>query len=81
MLVTLNGTLVSDSSTRDYVAQVTGNGSGGSSIATGWRLIQIPLGTLQAGTHTLTIGGYNNKKNSSAERTTVLVDDVSVVAP
>jgi hypothetical protein len=66
----------------DYAAQITGNGNGGSTITTGWQVFQISLGTLPAGTHTLVLGGYNNKKTTSTERTTILVDDVSVsVAP
>ena len=28
--------------------------------------------------HTLTIGGYNNQKNSKSELTTILIDDVTV---
>ena len=47
----------------DYVAQLNGNGNGGSAITTGWRTVTIPLGTLPSGTHTLVLGGYNNKKD------------------
>jgi hypothetical protein len=64
-----------------YVAQVAGNGNGGSAVGTGWRLFETSLGTLPAGTHTLILGGYNNKKNGSSERTTILIDDVSVTVP
>jgi hypothetical protein len=79
MLASMDGTLVG-TSPADYVAQVVGNGNGGSSVTTGWRLFQKTLGTLPAGTHTLILGGYNNKKNSESERTTILIDDVSVTA-
>ena len=66
----------------DYAAQIAGNGNGGAAITTGWQLFQIPLGTLPAGTHTLVLGGYNNHKTTSTERTTIVLDDVSVtVAP
>jgi hypothetical protein len=65
-------------SPNDYVAQVAGNGNGGAAIATGWQLVTIPLGTLPAGSHTLTIGGYNSQKNSRSEMTTILIDDVTV---
>ena len=64
----------------DYVAALTGNGNGGASIGTGWQLFQVSLGVLPAGTHTLTLGGYNSKKTSTSELTTVLIDDVSVAA-
>ena len=79
VLASLNGTL-KGVSPNDYVAQLAGNGNGGAAIATGWQLVTIPLGTLPAGTHTLTLGGYNNKKDSKSELTTILIDDV-VVAP
>ena len=62
----------------DYVAQLSGDGNGGSAITTGWRTVTISLGTLSAGTHTLVLGGYNNKKDSATEATTILIDDVSV---
>ena len=66
VLASINGTLVG-TSPADYIAQVVGNGNGGSSIGTGWRLFQKSLGTLPAGTHTVILGGYNNKKNSSTD--------------
>ena len=62
----------------DNIAQIAGNGNGGAAITTGWVLIEIPLGTLPAGTHTVTLGGYNNKKNGKSELTTILIDDVVV---
>lgn len=62
----------------DYVARIVGNGNGGSAQTTGWQLFQVNLGTLAAGTHTLTIGGYNNKKTFPDEITDVLIDDVVV---
>ena len=60
----------------DYLAQIVGDGNGGSARTTGWRLFQVDLGTLAAGTHTLVIGGYNNKKTYNDESTTILIDDV-----
>lgn len=78
VLASINGVLRSPGP-GDYLAQVTGNGNGGSAITTGWQLITLDLGVLPAGTHTLTLGGFNNKKNSSSERTTILIDDVTVV--
>ena len=62
----------------DYIAQITGNGNGGSSESTGWVLFTLNLGTLDPGNHTLTIGGYNNKKTYNNESTEVLIDDVLV---
>jgi hypothetical protein len=74
MLVSVNGLLYGQAP-NDYVAQVAGNGSGGSKVTTGWRSFQVTL-TLVAGNHTLIIGAYNNKKNSTNESTTALIDDV-----
>jgi hypothetical protein len=78
VLASVNGALVAVPP-GDFVAQVAGDGNGGAAITTGWRLVEIVLGTLPAGTHTLTLGGYNNKKTGTSERTTVLIDDVSLV--
>jgi len=76
-LLSIDGTLKS-ATTNDYLAQVVGNGNGGTNITTGWQQVTVNLGTLSSGTHTLRIGGYNNKKNASDESTTVLIDDVIV---
>ena len=65
----------------DYVAQVAGDGNGGSAIGTGWQLFERSLGTLPAGTHTVILGGFNNRKNGTSERTTILIDDVTVKTP
>jgi hypothetical protein len=78
VLASLNGVLKS-SGPGDWVAQLAGNGDGGSAITSGWQLATIELGVLPAGTHTLTLGGFNNKKDSKSELTTVLLDDVTVI--
>ncbi len=77
VLVSIDGALVG-ASPADYVVRVAGNGNGGSAVGTGWRVFEKSLGTLAPGTHTLTVGGYNNKKSTVTERTTILVDDLSV---
>lgn len=61
-----------------YVDQVIGNGNGGTAITTGWRLAQISLGAVAAGSHVLTFGGFNSKKTLANESTTVALDDVMV---
>jgi hypothetical protein len=76
-LVSVNGVLYG-TSPNDYVAQIAGNGNGGPSITTGWQQFQFTINAMSAGTHTLTIGGYNNKKTYNDESTTVLVDEVLV---
>lgn len=42
-------------------------------------MFEVDLGMLEPGTHTLTIGGYNNRKAFSDEVTELLIDDVAVV--
>ncbi len=76
-LVSIDGTLYG-TPPDDYVAQVVGNGSGGSAPDTDWQLFQVDLGTLSAGTHTIVVGGYNNKKTQVNESTQVLIDEVSL---
>ena len=56
----------------DYVVQVNGGGD------TGWQTVTIDLGNLSTGSHTITLGGYNNKKTSSNEDTEIQFDDISI---
>jgi len=62
----------------DYVAQIIGNGPGGSIITTGWQLFQVDLGTLSAGTHNIMIGTYNNRKTTVNESTELVIDNVLI---
>lgn len=77
VLVSLDGALLAGAGA-DYVAQVVGNGNGGSAISTGWASWSINLGSLAAGNHALVLGSYNNKKTFDNEETVVLFDDVLV---
>jgi hypothetical protein len=65
----------------DHLAQLAGNGNGGVDETTGWQLVSLEVGPLTAGTHLLTIGGYNNQKSYDNEWTEILVDQVSVDIP
>ena len=76
MLVSLNGVL-RGVPPNDYVAQVLG-GLGGVTSTTDWQQVQISLGTLPAGTHVLSLGGYQNVKSNTNETVEVLIDDVVV---
>ena len=79
VLVRVNDTLYGQGST-DYVAQITGNGNGGSSQTTGWQLFEVDVGTWTAGvSYAVVIGGYNNKKTYGNESTEVRIDDLQVV--
>jgi cysteine-rich repeat protein len=62
----------------EYVDQVTGDGNGGLPVTTGWVTYSINLPSMAAGTYSLTIGGYNNRKTATNELTTLLIDEVSI---
>ncbi|MCR9221293.1 MAG: Ig-like domain-containing protein [Alphaproteobacteria bacterium] len=57
---------------QDYIAREAGGGD------TGWRTVTIELPELAEGEHTLTLGGYLNKKTTESERLEIRFDDVSV---
>jgi hypothetical protein len=62
----------------DFVARIVGDGEGGLPQTTGWMLVELDLGILDAGTHTIALGGYSNKKTWSDETTEILIDEVIV---
>ena len=61
------------------LGSLTGDGNGGPLIDTGEQFASIDLGILAAGSHTLTLGGTNNKKTFNNEFTQAYFTDVSVV--
>jgi len=77
MLLSVDGVLIGTGA-NDYISRITGNGNGGGDITTGWQTFDVTL-PMTAGNHTITIGGYNNKKTDSNEETTILIDDVSII--
>ncbi len=62
----------------DFVAEVEGVNGDSDARTTGWRSFRRELGTLAPGAHTITVGGYNDRKTSAGESTTVLIDDVRI---
>jgi hypothetical protein len=74
-LVSIDGTLVGVAP-NDFISQVAGDGNGGTPRTTGFQLITLDLGTRAAGTHQLTLGGFNNQKTLNDESTEILIDDV-----
>ena len=62
----------------EVLARVTGDGNGGPNRGTGWVALTLDLGTLSPGNHSITIGGFNNKKTFSNEISRVLIDDVVI---
>lgn len=77
VLVSLDGTLYG-AGMHDYAAQVNGNGNGGIPETTGWQFFAFSVENLPAGSHSLTIGGYNNQKSYTNEFTDILIDQVLV---
>jgi hypothetical protein len=77
VLLSVNGTLYG-SPPEDFIDQVVGDGNGGDQVSTGWQSVEIDVGILPAGSHLVTIGGYNSRKDHSNESTDVLIDDVRV---
>ena len=75
VLVAIDGKLIGLDN-QDYIARIVGNGNGGSARSTGWQTVELDLGVLSEGQHTLTIGGFNNKKTYGDETTEILFDDV-----
>ena len=76
-MVSVDGNLLGQDGP-DYLAQITGNGNGGSSETTGWQVFTADLGTLASGTHTLVLGGYSNKKTYHNESSDLGFDDVVI---
>ncbi|MDJ0609183.1 MAG: cadherin domain-containing protein [Kiloniellales bacterium] len=71
VLISLDGNLIGTGG-NDYVAQLNGGGD------TGWQTVTIDLGSLSAGNHTLTLGGFNNQKTTTSELTEIRFDDVDL---
>lgn len=76
-LVSFDGALAG-TGLNDFIAQVAGDGNGGAARTSGWQLVTLDLGTRSAGSHQLTLGGFNNKKTLNNESTEILIDDVLV---
>ena len=77
VLLAVDGTLFGIGA-NDFLARVAGNGEGGPEVTTGWKQVTVNVGTLSAGNHTLTVGGYNNQKTSAVESTVVLIDEIVI---
>ncbi|MBI4030757.1 MAG: hypothetical protein HY370_03710, partial [Proteobacteria bacterium] len=58
----------------NFIAQFDGTNT----VNTGWIHVDIDLGTLAAGSHTIEIGGLNEKKNASNESSTLRFDNIVV---
>ena len=75
LLVSINGNLVR-SDGNEAIATIRGDGDRGSEITTGWVFVELDLGRLKRGKHTVILGTFNNKKTYRNERTIAHFDDV-----
>ena len=75
VLAAVDGELVGRAP-KEYVDHAGGNADTGLAITTRWQRYEVYLGALDAGEHTLLIGGYNNRSTESAEQTDIWIDDV-----
>jgi hypothetical protein len=75
VLAALDGAMLG---TGGVVAEIVGNGNGGTILTTGFRTFQAESAALPAGLHTLVIGGFNSQKTLANESTGVRIDDVQV---
>jgi len=75
-LVAIDGQLLGSGS-QDYLEEFCGFGDGSPTQDTGWRQVTLAL-TLTDGTHTITVGGWNNKKTYINEVTDVFFDEIVI---
>ena len=68
---------ISVDGTETILTEFTGNGNGGPEMNTGIQLFSLDI-HLNAGSHTLILGAFNNKKTQSNEETFVSYDNVKV---
>ncbi|MEQ9488229.1 MAG: type I secretion C-terminal target domain-containing protein [Alphaproteobacteria bacterium] len=78
VLVSVDGSL-QGSDGNNYVARVSGDGNGGSDFDSGWQTVTLNLGTLEPGTHEITLGGYLNKATADSENLELNFDNISLV--
>lgn len=82
VLLTLDGQQVGAGG-ESFIAEIKGNGGAGGMgpRSTDWRLARIDLGTLDAGAHTITVGGYNNRKSQVTEVLEIRIDELRLASP
>ena len=69
--------LVSVDGTTTLLAHLVGDGNGGGIQATPMTVVNLNI-SLTAGTHTLTLGGFNNKKTFADESTEIFYNNVTL---
>ncbi|MGD9211677.1 MAG: SGNH/GDSL hydrolase family protein, partial [Desulfobacteraceae bacterium] len=76
-LVAVDGTLLGAQNSEDYLEEYCGVGDGNPTQDSGWQQVNLTL-FLNAGSHTLTMGGYLNQKTTTNEVMDVYFDEVIV---
>lgn len=75
VLAAVDGTLYGNFP-NDYIVQLDGDGP---TYSTGWQQVTLNLGSLSAGSHTVILGGYNNKKTADNEEAQIRIDNVLII--
>ncbi|MEM6630148.1 MAG: discoidin domain-containing protein [Bacteroidota bacterium] len=63
-----------------FLSRLVGDGNGGSAQSTGWQEFNQSLGNLNAGSHTIRLGIFNNKKTWNDETSEIYLDDFSATS-
>ncbi len=77
-LLALDGRLIGVNG-GSFLFRIAGDGNGGAARSSGIKHVDVDLGTVAAGNHTITLGGFNSKKTYVDESTTVFFDNVKAV--
>lgn len=77
VLISIDGQLYGLNN-NDYIIRQSGDGNGGSAYDSGWVEVTVDVGNLSAGNHTLTLGGFLNKKTWNDEDIEVSFTEVEI---
>jgi hypothetical protein len=80
ILASIDGRLLGHVGSADHFVSISGDGDGGPPRVVGWHDAPVNLGTLEAGDHTLRLGGFHNQKTELDESSTAFIDEVTVTA-
>lgn len=63
----------------NFLTRIAGDGTDGPVKSSGMRHIDMDLGILPAGNHSITVGGFNSRKTYFNESTQILIDNIKAV--
>ena len=78
-LLSVDGNLLGSSPEVDFLAELKGDSTSKTMKTTGWISITVSAGTLNAGEHTVAIGGYFRRKTHSSEIALMIFESVSIM--